>query len=79
MPITQHKLRHAILGSLAAVVALAGIDAVEAADEPANVIEYRQTIMQSHGAHLRPIAMVISTGRSRTPSTSPRTRVRRTP
>ena len=60
MPIIKRRLRHAILGSLAVVVALAGMDAVEAADEPANVIKYRQTIMQSHGAHLRPIAMVIT-------------------
>lgn len=59
MPITKRRLRHAILRSLATLVALAGIDAVEAADEPANVIKYRQTIMQSHGAHLRPIVMVI--------------------
>ncbi len=59
MPITKRRLRHAIFGSLAALVALAGIDAVEAADEPANVIKYRQTIMESHGAHLRPIVMVV--------------------
>ncbi len=59
MPITKRRLRHAILGSLATLVALAGIDAVEAADEPANVIKYRQTIMESHGAHLRPIVMVV--------------------
>jgi cytochrome c556 len=33
---------------------------VEAADEPENVIKYRRIVMQSHGTHLRPIAMIIN-------------------
>ncbi len=57
---SRRGVRPAILGPLVAAMALVGFTAVEAADDPANVIKYRQTIMQSHGTHLAPIVMVVN-------------------
>ena len=53
----KRMLKHAVIGAFA--VAFAGVAAAEAADDPANVIKYRQAIMRSHGTHLFPIAMVV--------------------
>ena len=49
--------KHAVIGAFA--VAFAGVAAADAAEDPANVIKYRQAIMRSHGTHLFPIAMVV--------------------
>ena len=57
---SKRSVRPAILGPLVAAVALVGFTAVEAADDPANVIKYRQIIMQSHGTHLPAIVMVLN-------------------
>ena len=53
----KRLLKHAVIGAFA--VAFAGVAAAEAAEDPANVIKYRQAIMRSHGTHLFPIAMVV--------------------
>lgn len=51
------SFRYLILGLFAA--ALAGVPAAEAADDPANVIKYRQMVMSSIGAHIGAIAAVL--------------------
>ena len=56
---SRRGVRPAILVPLVAAMALVGFAAAEAADDPANVIKYRQTMMQSHGTHLAPIVMVV--------------------
>ena len=44
---------------LGAAVALAGAAAVNAADDPANILKYRKKVMQAHGAHIGAIAAVV--------------------
>ncbi len=53
----KRSLGHAVIGSLA--VAFAGIAAATAAQDPANVIKYRQMVMTSIGAHIGAIVTVI--------------------
>ncbi len=52
-------MKHAILGPLVVAAALAGIAAAEAADEPENVIKYRQNVMRAITGHIGAIAGVI--------------------
>ncbi len=57
MAFMKHLLKHAVIGAFAA--AFAGVAAAEAAEDPANAIKYRQTVMGSIGAHIGAIAMVL--------------------
>ncbi len=44
MAFMKHLLKHAVIGAFA--VAIAGVAAADAAEDPANVIKYRQAIMR---------------------------------
>ena len=48
-----------VFGALAAMIALTTVTTAEAADEPANVIKYRQKVMSSIGAHIGSIGAVL--------------------
>ena len=49
-----------VFGALAAMVAFTTVTTAEAADEPANVIKYRQKVMSGISAHIGGIAAVLS-------------------
>ena len=49
-----------VFGALAAIVAFTTVMTAEAADEPANVIKYRQKVMSGISAHIGGIAAVLS-------------------
>ncbi len=49
-----------VFGALAAIVAFTTVMTVEAADEPANVIKYRQKVMSGISAHIGGIVAVLS-------------------
>ncbi len=57
MFLSSRSLRNALFGSLAAVVAVAGV--ALAVDAPEDVIKYRQGIMKSHAAHIGAIGAVV--------------------
>ncbi len=48
-----------VFGALAAMIAFTTVTTAEAADEPANVIKYRQKVMSSIGAHIGSIGAVL--------------------
>ncbi len=47
-------------GAIAAAIALTAMTSVQAADDPANVIKYRQKVMSGISAHIGSIAAVLS-------------------
>ncbi len=49
-----------VFGALAAMIAFTTVMTAEAADEPANVIKYRQKVMSGISAHIGGIAAVLS-------------------
>ena len=59
MSVTSRSLRNALFALLAVVVAVAGMVTAGAADEPENVLKYRQSVMKSHAAHIGAIAAVV--------------------
>ena len=50
----------AAFGAIAAAIAFTTVTPVEAADDPANVIAYRQKVMSANSAHIGSIAKVVS-------------------
>jgi cytochrome c556 len=55
----MQSLKNRVLGCCTVLLALAlGSAAVEAADEPANIIKYRQSIMKAIGGHMGAVAGV---------------------
>ncbi len=60
MRICKKLLGAAVFGALAAMIAFTTVTTVGAADEPANVIKYRQKVMSGISAHIGGIAAVLS-------------------
>ena len=60
MRICKKLLGAAAFGALAAMIAFTTVTTVGAADEPANVIKYRQKVMSGISAHIGSIAAVLS-------------------
>lgn len=59
MSVMKHSLKHTALGLLAAAFTLAAAVPARAADDPANVIKYRQNVMKSQAGHIGAIAAVV--------------------
>ena len=59
MGVTRRSLKLLTFAFLGAAVALAGATAVKAADDPANILKYRKSVMQANGVHIGAIAAVV--------------------
>ncbi len=59
MAAMNRPLRKSVLGALAVGLALVGLTAASIAQQPADIVKYRQSIMKSHGAHIGAIVQVL--------------------